>query len=59
VDFTLESFFNPHLAMGASRLDVIITATAHDAAGSSGKSSTKTACSALSLLTARHTSWFR
>jgi uncharacterized protein YegL len=43
VDFTLESFFNPHLAMGASRLDVIITATAHDAAGSSGKSSQRKA----------------
>jgi hypothetical protein len=38
VDFTLESFFNPHLAVGASRLDVIITATAHDAAGSGGQS---------------------
>src|SRR5215469_1393450 len=38
VDFTLESFFNPHLALGASRLDVIITATAHDAAGSPGQS---------------------
>src|SRR5215469_2192798 len=39
VEFTLESFFNPHLALGASRLDVIITATARDAAGSSGQSS--------------------
>ena len=38
VEFTVESFFNPHLALGASRLDVIITATAHDAAGSSGQS---------------------
>jgi hypothetical protein len=38
VDFTLESFFNPHLALGTSRLDVIITATAHDAAGSPGQS---------------------
>jgi hypothetical protein len=38
VDFTLESFFNPHLALGASRLDVIITATAHDASGGAGQS---------------------
>lgn len=38
MDFTLESFFNPHLALGASRLDVIITATAHDAAGGPGQS---------------------
>ena len=38
MEFTVESFFNPHLALGASRLDVIITATAHEAAGSSGQS---------------------
>ena len=38
MDFTLESFFNPHLALGASRLDAIITATAHDAAGGPGQS---------------------
>jgi uncharacterized protein YegL len=42
VDFTLESFFNPHLALGASRLDVIITATAHDSAGSSPQSAAQT-----------------
>jgi uncharacterized protein YegL len=28
VDFTLESFFNPYLAVGESRLDAIITVTA-------------------------------
>lgn len=30
MDFTLESFFNPHLALGTSRLDAIITVTAND-----------------------------
>ncbi len=30
MDFTVESFFNPHLALEASRLDAIITVTARE-----------------------------
>jgi uncharacterized protein YegL len=30
MQFTLEAFFNPHLALGGSRLDTIITVTASD-----------------------------
>lgn len=33
MDFTLESFFNPHLALGANRLDAIITVTATGSGG--------------------------
>lgn len=30
MQFTLEAFFNPHLALGGSRLDAVITVTASD-----------------------------
>jgi uncharacterized protein YegL len=37
MDFTLESFFNPYLAVGESRLDAIITVTASGAVQSGRK----------------------
>jgi uncharacterized protein YegL len=37
MDFTVESFYNPNLALGATRLDVIVTVTAANAAGGAPK----------------------
>jgi uncharacterized protein YegL len=38
MEFSLEAFFNPHLALGGSRLDAIITVTASDSTGGSAQS---------------------
>lgn len=40
MDFKLESFFNPHLAVGASRIDSVLTVTA--SAGTTGTTKTAT-----------------
>jgi uncharacterized protein YegL len=42
MQFTLDTFFNPYLAVGGSRLDAIITVTAHDATSGSAPSVRKT-----------------